>query len=245
MIKNRVHAILARHGISISATDIFGRRGLRDIESRSDKLSAAERVVMSDLLSRVSDLIEKEKAIEDRIAAMVSDNEDVKLLLTIPGINLYSAACIISEIDDISRFRSKEKLASYAGLVPRQDQSGSVDRRGHITKHGPSLLRFILVNAAHIVIKYSKRMRSKYLSLVRRLGKNRSIVAIARHLLECIHTMLTNRVEFVDNIDSLTARKMAAMSFRSRNPKKIQELEESIRILREKRLRRVSEEHFS
>ena len=74
----------------------------------------------------------------------------------------------MSEIDDISRFDSKEKLAAYAGLVPRQDQSGSRDMRGHISRHGPSMLRFIMVNAAHIVIKYSERMRKKYLGLVRR-----------------------------------------------------------------------------
>ena len=245
MIKNRVHAMLTKHGISIHATDIFGRRGLREIESRSHKLSTAEKMVMGDLLSRVSDLIERERGLEDQIAAMVSGNDDARLLMTIPGINVYSAACIISEIDGVSRFRSKEKLASYAGLVPRQDQSGSVDKRGHITKHGPSMLRFILVNAAHHAIKYSRRMRLKYLSLVRRLGKNRSIVAIARHLLEIIYTMLTKRIVFVDNIDSLTERKMAAMSIRSRKPQMVRELEESIKILKEKRFRRMSEGHFS
>ena len=106
------------------------------------------------------------------------------------------------------------------------------------------MLRFILVNATHLVIRYSKRMRSKYLSLVRRLGRNRSIVAIARHLLETIYTMITRRVEFVDKMDNLTERKMTAMSARSRNPQVIRELEESIRVLREKRLRKVSEEHF-
>ena len=236
MMKNRVHAILAGNGILINATDIFGRRGLREMESGSRKLSAAERTVLGDLLSRIADLRDRETATEDTIAAMVSGNSEVRLLMTIPGINVYSAACIMSEIDDVSRFGSREKLAAYAGLVPRQDQSGNIDRRGHITKHGPSMLRFILVNAAHTVIKYSRRMRSKYLSLVRRLGRNRSIVAIARHLLEIIYTMLTRHVEFVDNIDSLTGRKIAAMSARSRRPERAGELEETVRILMKKRL---------
>ncbi len=60
--------------------------------------------------------------------------------MTIPGINVYSASAILAEIDDISRFSTKEHLASYAGLVPRQDQSGDRDIRGHISKHGPSIL---------------------------------------------------------------------------------------------------------
>ncbi len=245
MLKNRVHAILARNGISITASDTFGRRGLREIESQSGRMTATERILLSDMLSRISDLIEKGRGIEDHIAAMVGENSDVRLLMTIPGINVYSAACIISEIDDVTRFGSKEKLASYAGLVPRQAQSGSVDRRGHITKHGPSMLRFILVNAAHIVIKCSKRMKLKYMSLVRRVGKYRAVVAIARHLLEVVYTMLTKHVEFVDNIDSLTEKKIAAMSARARNPHAIRKLEESIRVLSKTRLRRVSEEHFS
>ena len=83
----------------------------------------------------------------------------------------------------MTRFPTKEKLASYAGLVPRQDQSGNRDIRGHITKHGSSMIRFILVTAAHVTIRYSKKMKAKYLSLVRRLGKNRAIVAIARFIL--------------------------------------------------------------
>ncbi len=74
---------------------------------------------------------------ENRIALAVKDYNRVKLLMTIPGINVYSAAVIISEIDDISRFKSKEKFASYAGIVPRQDQSGNWDIRGHISKRGP------------------------------------------------------------------------------------------------------------
>lgn len=57
------------------------------------------------------------------------------------------------EIDDISRFPSKEEFSSYCGLVPRQDQSGDNDIRWHMSKRGLSMLRFILVTASHIAIK--------------------------------------------------------------------------------------------
>ena len=95
------------------------------------------------------------------------NDRNVNLLMTIPGMGIYSSAAIMSEIDDISLFATKEKLAAYAGLVPRQDQSGNRDIKGHISKHGPSMLRFIMVNAAHIVVKYSDRMRRfTFLSLM-------------------------------------------------------------------------------
>ena len=245
VIKNRTHALLSRYGITVEASDIFGRGGIREIEKRSEKLSESDRYILSDMLLRVSNLKDRASMIEDEISRKCENNKDVSLLMTIPGINVYSAAAIISEIDDISRFSSKEKLASYAGLVPRQDQSGNRDIRGHITKHGPSMLRFILVNAAHTSIKYSLKMKKKYLSIVRRLGKNRSIVAIARILLEIIYKMLSSGHEFIDNIDSLTERKMKAMSLRAKNPLRVQQLETAIKLLRGKRLRSTSKELFS
>ena len=168
----------------------------------------------------ISDIIDRERKIEDQIALAVKDDHRVKLLMTIPGINVYSAAVIISEIDDISRFKSKEKFASYAGLVPRQDQSGNRDIRGHILKRGPSMLRFVLVNASHTAIKRSMKLRSKYMSIVRRVGRNRAIMAIARILAELIFTMLKNNKEFIDKIDSLTERKMKSMAEKAKDAKK-------------------------
>ena len=237
VIKNRIHAILALHGLRIDATDIFGRRGLREIEELSSRLSSSERIVMEDMLMRVSDIIDRERKIEDQIALAVKDNNEVKLLMTIPGINIYSAAAIISEIDDISRFSSKEKFASYAGLVPRQDQSGTVNRMGHITKRGPSMLRFILVVAAHTAIRRSNRFRAKYQGIVRRVGRNRAIVAIARILAETIYSMLKEGMEFIDGVDSMTEKKIKSMVSRASSAKKNAEVTQSIKLLREKRLR--------
>ena len=116
--------------------------------------------------------------------------------MTIPGINYYSACGIYSEIGNISRFRNKEKLASYTGLVPKEYSSGQRVVKGHITKHGPSILRFFLTEISHIVIKYTEKFRSKYLSIVRRLGKKRSI--IARILAETIFTILKNNTGYID-----------------------------------------------
>jgi hypothetical protein len=89
-----------------------------------------------------------------------------------------------------------------------------------------------MVNAAHIVIKYSERMRKKYLSLVRRLGKNRAIVAIARILLETIYTMLKKGEHFVDQIDTLTERKIASMRSRAVKPSQTITLEDRMNELR-------------
>ncbi|MCW6168770.1 MAG: hypothetical protein LVQ94_03315, partial [Thermoplasmatales archaeon] len=105
--------------------------------------------------------------------------------------------------------------------------------------------RFILVNAAHIVIKHSKRLKSKYLSIVRRIGKKRAIVAIARILLEMIYTMLKKDEDFVDEIDALTERKMNSMRVRAQNPSLIKKLYEVMNFIKKKRMRGSPNELFS
>jgi hypothetical protein len=88
-------------------------------------------------------------------------------------------------------------------------------------------------------------MKAKYLSIVRRLGKNRAIVAIARILLECIYVMLTRNIEFEDNIDSLTERKMKAMSMRAKNPGRFKDIEEVEKIFMKKRDQHKTDQLFS
>ena len=75
-------------------------------------------------------------------------------------------------------------------------------------------------------------MRKKYLSPVRRLGKNRAIVAIARILLETIYTMLKKGEHFVDQIDTLTERKIASMRSRAVKPSQTITLEDRMNELR-------------
>jgi len=107
------------------------------------------------------------------------------------------------------------------------------------------MLRFILVNASHIAFKKSKKLRSKYLSIVRRVGKNRAIVAIARILAEIIFTMLRNNSEFMDRIDSLTERKMKSMNQKVMNAKASDSIAQSVKLIRKRLLTKSSEQLFS
>ena len=244
-IKNRIHALLSSHGITLRQTDIFGRSGLMEIERQSTKLSASERIVLNCMLSSVIHLRKDAIEIEDQMARHGNVRDDVRLLMTVPGINVYSAVAIVSEIDGIRRFKNKEKLASYSGLTPRQDQSGSRDIRGHISKHGPSMLRFILVTAAHSVIKYSRRMRQKYMHIVRRTGMKMAIIAVVRILAETVYTMLSRNVEFMDSIDELTERKIASMSSRAKKQNQPEDISQTIKLLRLQKIGRMSGELFS
>lgn len=151
---------------------------MREIEESSMRLNAKGRMVMNDVLEMLAYLFTREREMEDQIASAVRDDRNVKLLMTIPDINVHSAVVIISGIDSTARFHSKEKFASCFGLVPRQDKSGSRDIGGHTSKRGPSMLRFVLVTASHTAVKRSNMLRLEYLSVARRLGLKSAVDVI-------------------------------------------------------------------
>jgi len=244
-IKNKVHSILSLNGIKIKATDIFGKKGLSELSKSMERFGYSEKIVINDMLKRIIDIKERSERIENKMAKIGKDREDVKKLMAIPGINIYIATGIIGEIGDIHRFRNKESLASYPGLVPRQDQSGKNDRKGHITREGSSMLRYLLVLAAHTVIKYSRKMKNKYLSLVKRIGKNRAIVTIARILAETIFTMLKKDVDFVDGIIPLTEKKVRKMIERANSVSGEINIQENIKLISSKGFRSLSTKPFS
>jgi hypothetical protein len=76
--------------------------------------------------------------------------------------------------------------------------------------------------------------RFYYSAMVRRVGRNRAIVAIARILAELIFTMLKNNKEFIDKMDSLTERKMKSMAEKAKDAKASESIAESVKIIRYK-----------
>jgi transposase len=130
-------------------------------------------------------------ALSDVLKEKVSDDEDVKLLITIPGIGYYSALLTKSEIGEIVRFPNGEKLCYYAGLVPSVRASGGYAKYGSITKQqGSKWPRWIMVEAAHSHVKHDTSISRFYHSLAQRKGKQIAAVATARKLLLCCYSIL-------------------------------------------------------
>jgi transposase len=79
------------------------------------------------------------------LSAFVSEDGDVALLQTIPGVGLITAATIRAYTDDINRYESAKQYAAHAGLAPWVQNSNTTIRHGHITKRGPVELRTAFV----------------------------------------------------------------------------------------------------
>jgi transposase len=129
-----------------------------------------------------------------RIAA---DDEEVRLLMTIPGVGYFIALLVKAEIGDISRFHSGDQLVSYAGLAPSTHSSGGVTYHGRITKEGSRWLRWAMVEAAHVHFRFDSPVTRAYHRIAERRGKSKAKVAAARMLLlVCRSVLRTQRPYF-------------------------------------------------
>jgi transposase len=128
-----------------------------------------------------------------------ADHRYIPLLVTAPGIGWINAFTIASEIGDIGRFPSPAKLCGYTGLCPRVRQSGGVDARGPLSKHGPKYLRWALFEAALNACEhpyYAERYQHTKRRLGRKRGPKVAQIDLARRLTESIWHMLTRNQPF-------------------------------------------------
>jgi len=196
-LKNRIHSTLINFGRPCPVSDLFGVEGRRLLE----RLEVPEpwRGNVTASLSLIDEIERQIAEVNTRLKEGHADHPYIPLLMSAPGIGWVLAFTIASEIGEIERFASPAKLAGYTGLCPRVNQSGDSDRRGPLTKHGPTYLRWALIEATMHALKhpaYSERyQRNK-----RRLGKQRGAkvaqIDIARRLAHAIWHMLSRQEEF-------------------------------------------------
>ncbi|MGH2712971.1 MAG: IS110 family transposase [Thermoleophilaceae bacterium] len=196
-LKHRVHAQLLAFGHTCPVSDLFGRSGRKLLE----RLEFPEpwRGAVLAAVAMIDELEREISAIDRELRELGAEHRYVPLLTTVPGIAWVLGYTIAAEIGDISRFQSPTKLAGYTGLCPRVYQSGSTDRRGHLTHAGPRYLRWALIEAAQHACRHPV-YRERYQRNKARLGKQRGAkvaqVDIARKLAEAIWHMLTRNQPF-------------------------------------------------
>jgi transposase len=210
--------------LSSVVTDIFGKSGMHILRGMLDDRSIDEIIesIPSGRVRKNADKIKESiqnnldpsqifliessldlmGSVQDKINAIDKDlkrkmstkQNDLKIAMSIPGIEFTSAATILAEIGNYRNFNSSEQLASYFGIVPFVNQSADKLHNGCITKHGSPHLRWIMVQVAHAASKkVGSKLRKFYLRVKARRGNNVAIVALARKILCILHHLLLNQ----------------------------------------------------
>jgi transposase len=196
-LKNRIHSTLINFGKPCPVTDLFGVEGRQLLK----RLEVPEpwRGNITASIELIDDLERQIAEINHRLKEGHAEHPYVPLLLTVPGIGWVLAFTIAAEIGEIERFPSPEKFTGYTGLCPRVNQSGEKDRRGPLTKHGPTYLRWALLEATMHALRHPA-YTERYQRTKRRLGKQRGAkvaqVDIARRLSHAIWHMLSRKEKF-------------------------------------------------
>lgn len=110
--------------------------------------------------------------------------------MTVPGIGELTGMALISEIDDIKRFKGADQLAAYIGMIPMCHSSGEHDGTGSITVRKHSKLRYVLVEAAWVAAKNDPAMSMAYINYCKRMKPSQAIIKIARKLVNRIYFVM-------------------------------------------------------
>jgi len=213
--KEKVHAVLAKYEFESPVTDIFSIKGIAWL--RSIELSWIDRMAMNAYIDTMNVLDAQVEKFTAKIASIAKEDDSVKMLMTIPGIDYFTALTIMSEIVDVKRFSTPWKLVAYSGLAPSRRDSGNSKKRGGITRLGSKWLRYALVEAVNTTIRYDERLGAFYKRIAKRRGPQKAKVATAKEMLVIIWHMLTNNEPYRTMNKDLVERKYKKMEWQSRS----------------------------
>jgi transposase len=206
--KNEVHAVLARCLLGRPpASDLFGKAGRAWLADH--ELAEEEQETVEGCLRQIDFLDSEIGRIEEKVAQFVLGSADARRLMTIPGVDVITAASLVAAIGDVRRFSSPRKLVGYLGLDPKVRQSGSEPaRHGRISKRGDARARFVLVEAAWTATRTPGPLRAFGERIRVRRGKQIAAVAVARKIATIAWQMLSKGEDYAFARPSLTRHKL-------------------------------------
>ena len=180
-LKNRVHAILAKHGITREHSDLFGKGGRQFLAAL--ELREAPRARLDSLIALICDFDREIDETTREIDQRAKADDRVEVLCQIRGIGPYTAMLIIAEVGEINRFPDARHLCAWAGLTPTVRSSDGKARLGHISRQGSPALRWALVEAAQKCTTGGGPLREQFERIAKRRGRKIAKVAVARQIL--------------------------------------------------------------
>lgn len=197
-IKNNIRSILDKQGLSMPAGK--GGWSKKSLELLNQESMPFERCDVYNLwrgqLSVELEMLQStQKALAEVTAELdkqAKSDTEVKLLQSAAGVGPRLAEAVVAFLDEPGRFATGKQVGSYAGLTPRQYQSGLMNRQGKISGQGNKLLRALLVEVSWLGLRYNNWMRQTYERLLRGSASRKkiAITAVARKLLVRCWAML-------------------------------------------------------
>jgi transposase len=197
--KNRIHATLSKYGFSVdTASDAFGKRGRQELIMHVQTLPPHTQYAVQQLLGQLDVIEEQISQFEQRMHEVFASTQELKIVMSLPGVGFILGVVIISEVGDVGRFPNAEHFASYAGTTPRVQASGGKIRYGQMRPDVNRYLKWAFIEAANSICLNRRRNPYRHVSkLYERIrdkrGHQKAIGAVARHLAESAYWTLNKK----------------------------------------------------
>jgi len=199
-LKNRVHATLAKYGITPpEVSDLFGKAGRQALAGLIEQLPPNTVHATRAVLQQLDGLEQAIAAVERRMQEVFAPSAHHDLLRSLPGVGPILSVVIAAEMGDMARFAGAERFASYAGTVPRVQASGGKSYGGRVRMDTNPYLKWAFVEAANAALLQGARyghVRRLYDRIRARRGHGKAVVAVARHLAEAAYCVLTKQQSY-------------------------------------------------
>jgi len=217
-VKNQVHALLERNMVHDldEFSDIFGVQGLKRMVEV--ELPIQDKVALARYLEELKLLTGQHRQLETELARIAESDRDALLLMSIPGIDFFTALAIKSRIGDIVRFPTKKHLCSYGAVVPGASNSGEYVSRHNRVKHGDMILKYAFTCAVRGAVSAEKNSAVKrfYLKHSKKIGAQKAEVAAARKMACIVWKVLRTQQLYREEDKRLTARKRRILSWKAK-----------------------------
>src|SRR5215211_5553544 len=191
---NRMHSVAHRHHLTHERGKRFNEKNtlwqkdkmLSALEQFQLELEMENRAYIEKQIGRIGKEVQK-------MSHQKPWAESMTYLMQLPGFGVITGMTVLAAIGEIQRFDSARHLASYSGLTPGLEQSGTKHRGKGMTKEGRKELRWAMVEAAQMAVKSDPHWKVRFQEMQKRMHRNQAMVAIARQLLELVWYVLTRR----------------------------------------------------
>ena len=228
-LKNRIHAILHRHGILHDFSDLFGVAGRRMLarlanDAKNPRLRESARATLKGYLQLLDHLRRQIATVTRTIHRQLKASPEGKRLQGLPGVGTVLAHTILAEVGDFGRFRSAKHLASYSLLAPRAfdsgEETGEAPKGRHVGHMGRRTLKWAWIEAAHGAVRRGGRFREvfdRYTDGGKR-NRNRGYILVGHELCRTAYAISKKETQYRDDPPERpgASRKRAASRQRER-----------------------------
>jgi transposase len=193
MVKNGLHAIALNQRLALGSS-LWSQRGLTQLRALAlPPHTTCRRDESLELLHWLNTRID---GLDVHVAAAAASDPNARHLMTHPGVGPLTALAVVLVLGPVARFPGGKHVVSYVGLAPVVNASADKVRLGQISKQGSTLLRWVLGQAAPQATRADPELKRLYFAILRRRGRPKAKVALARRLLVRLYVMLRDQIDY-------------------------------------------------